>query len=89
MIPQKRSREEAAAYDFDRQAEDAFEALNVDTGLESPARRLQHLLNAELHGQFGENVLTGKWSIRRSITFIVITCSLFWFIMWMGLKALV
>ena len=64
------------------------ERAEFDKGLESPARRLQHYLDHELGAKFGEDVMTGRWSMRRTIGFIFVTCSLFWLIVWMGLRAL-
>ncbi|MGV6800870.1 MAG: hypothetical protein ACWA5L_02990 [bacterium] len=64
------------------------EPLDVSEGLESPARRLQHMLGAELNDQFGEDVISGKWSVRRSVAFIAVTSCLFWFTMWLGLRAI-
>ena len=67
---------------------EAHDPFDLTAGLESPARRLQHYLGNELGSKFGEDVLSGRWSARRSIAFVFVTCSLFWLIMWLAIRAL-
>lgn len=71
----------------DHQDPRPLDPLRVDDGLESPARRLQAMLDAEIHSHFGEDVVSGRWSLRRTAAFVFVTCSLFWLVMWMAARA--
>ena len=53
-----------------------------DAPKESPAIRLQQRV-ADAYGQAEQ-----RWSARRTLAFIVLTCGGFWALVWMGLHAL-
>lgn len=82
------TRSDPSALDECAEKDSDSHTADLAAGLESPARQLQHYLGSELGQQFGEDVLTGRWSVRRTVGFVVLTCSLFWVIVWLALRAI-
>ena len=54
----------------------------LDNAKESPAIRLQRRI-ADAYGPVEE-----RWSARRTLAFIVLSCGGFWALVWLGLRAL-
>ncbi len=58
--------------------EEDLESLAINSGLNSPARRLQSYLENQWDERAAEEFVEDRWSIRRMILFVFAICSLFW-----------
>ncbi len=52
--------------------------LEIADGLTSPARRLQSYLENTWDERASEEFIEDRWSTRRMIAFVFISCALFW-----------